>query len=208
QITEVLLTALVQSFARWTGREVLLVDLEGHGREELFEDIDLSRTVGWFTTIFPVLLDLRAVRGPGEALKSVKEQLRRIPQHGIGYGLLRYLSQDAPRQAQLQALPQAEVSFNYLGQVDQVLAASAVFHPAPESVGLEQSPGGKRRYLLEVGGVVVEGELQVTWRYSERGHQRGTIERGAQEFTGRLQALIAHCQSPESGGSTPSDIPP
>ncbi|MDZ7967784.1 MAG: amino acid adenylation domain-containing protein [Nostoc sp. DedSLP03] len=94
QINDVLLTALVQTFTRWTGSYSLLIDLEGHGREDLFEDVDLSRTVGWFTTIFPVLLKLEDRFDPGEVLKSVKEQLRRIPNRGIDYGIWRYLSLD------------------------------------------------------------------------------------------------------------------
>ncbi|MFM7367945.1 MAG: condensation domain-containing protein, partial [Sphaerospermopsis kisseleviana] len=81
QINDVLLTALVQSFAQWTGENSLLIDLEGHGREDLFEDVDLSRTVGWFTTLFPVGLAIQENQ-PGEALKSVKEQLRSIPNRG------------------------------------------------------------------------------------------------------------------------------
>jgi NRPS condensation-like uncharacterized protein len=108
QINDVLLTALVQAFKEWTGQRYLLVDLEGHGREAIFEDVDLSRTVGWFTTIFPVLLNLGKVSEPGEVLKSIKEQLRRIPNNGIGYGLLRYLSKDTEIVKKLQAIPQAE----------------------------------------------------------------------------------------------------
>ena len=92
QINDVLLTALVQAFAWWTGGRSLLLDLEGHGRETIVEAVDLSRTVGWFTTHFPVLLDLERPSCPGEALKSVKEQLCRIPNRGIGYGLLRSLT--------------------------------------------------------------------------------------------------------------------
>jgi NRPS condensation-like uncharacterized protein len=95
QINDVLLTALVQSFAQWTGERSLLIDLEGHGREDLFEDVDMLRTVGWFTSLFPVRLQLEEIDHPGEALKLVKEQLRRIPNRGIGYGVLRYLRQDA-----------------------------------------------------------------------------------------------------------------
>src|SRR5262249_12293204 len=94
QINDVLLTAVAQAFAEWTGARTLLVNLEGHGREEILENTDLSRTVGWFTTIFPVLLDLAGTSHPGEALKTIKEQLRRIPNRGIGYGLLRYLRED------------------------------------------------------------------------------------------------------------------
>jgi non-ribosomal peptide synthase protein (TIGR01720 family) len=207
QINDVLLTALVQTFAQWTGERFLLVDLEGHGREELFEDVDLSRTVGWFTTIFPVLLELGEVSHPGDALKSVKEQLRRIPNRGIGYSLLRYLNQDAATRLKLQALSQAEVSFNYLGQLDQVLSESPLWRLAKEPSGSEHSRMGSRSHLLEVKGFVAEGKLQLDWTYSENLHQRATVERLAQRFLEALKSLIAHCQSPEAGGYTPSDFP-
>ena len=94
QINDVLLAALAQALSEWTGEKRVLVDVEGHGREEIVEGCDLSRTVGWFTTIFPVLLEVNNSSGPGETLKSVKEQLRRVPNRGIGYGLLRYLRGD------------------------------------------------------------------------------------------------------------------
>jgi len=87
QINDVLLTALLESFSQWTGEKSLMVDLEGHGREDLFEVIDLSRTVGWFTTLFPVRLEGSKTGQLPETLKSVKEQLRRLPNRGIGYGV-------------------------------------------------------------------------------------------------------------------------
>jgi hypothetical protein len=105
QINDVLLAALVQAIGQWTGDRTLLVDLEGHGREDLFADVDLSRTVGWCTSIFPVRLDLSEADGPGAALKAVKEQLRRVPRRGIGYGLLRHLAGDAEISARLEARP-------------------------------------------------------------------------------------------------------
>ena len=94
-VQEVLLTALALTVARWTERRLVLVDLEGQGRDPLFADLDVSRTVGWFTAIHPVLLDLREARAPGEALKAVKEQVRAVPGGGMGYGLLRYLGGEA-----------------------------------------------------------------------------------------------------------------
>ncbi|MBW4667898.1 MAG: amino acid adenylation domain-containing protein [Cyanomargarita calcarea GSE-NOS-MK-12-04C] len=208
QINDVLLTALVRSFAKWTGKPALLVDLEGHGREELFDDVDLSRTVGWFTTLFPVLLDLQQTDGLGEALISIKEQLRRLPKRGIGYGLLRYLSQDTTVRSQLQALPQAQVSFNYLGQFDRLLSESAVvLGLAKESNTALFSPQGRRSYLLEVNGLVISRRLQMYWTYSQKFHQLSTIERLSQGFIEELQALIDHCQSPDAGGHTLSDFP-
>ena len=207
KINDVLLTALVQSFAQWTGKRFLLIDLEAHGREELFEEVDLSRTVGWFTTVFPVLLELEEDDHPGEALKSVKEQLRRIPNQGISYGILRYLSQKEATRQQLEALPQAEVIFNYLGQFDQVLSESSVLQVAKESSGQAYSALANRSHLLEVNGFVASGRLQLDWTYSKKVHQRATVERLAQDFIEVLQALISHCQSPDAGGYTPSDFP-
>src|SRR5262249_38394636 len=95
QINDALLTALAQCIGEWIGGERVLVDVEGHGREEIDKPVDVSRTVGWFTTVFPVVLQIDKTVDPGKALKSIKEQLRAVPQQGIGYGLLRYLSGDA-----------------------------------------------------------------------------------------------------------------
>lgn len=204
QINDVLLTALVQAFAEWTGENSLLLELEGHGREDIFSDVNLSRTVGWFTTHFPVLLNLAVVKDLGNALKIVKEQLRSIPNRGFGYGVLRYLSDEGEK---LQALPQAEVLFNYLGQTDQVMSQSSLFAPAQESTGSTRSLRGGRVYLLEVVAIVVGGQLQMNWTYSEAIHQRTTVEKLANSFIKALRSLITHCQSPESTGFTPSDFP-
>ncbi|MBD1938351.1 non-ribosomal peptide synthetase [Microcoleus sp. FACHB-68] len=203
QINDVLLTALLQAFEEWTGEQTLLVDLEGHGREDIFEDVNLSHTVGWFTSLFPVWLYLEATH-PGEALKAVKEQLRGIPNHGIGYGILRYLTGEIADT--LLSLPQAEVSFNYLGQFDQVLPTSSLFALSSTSPGITCSPRGNRHYLLEINGFVVGEKLQIDWTYSQEVHQQSTIENLAQGFVAKLQTLIAHCQSPDAGGYTPSDF--
>ncbi len=207
EINDVLLTALALAFRAWVGPRPILVDLEGHGREDLFEEVDLSRTVGWFTAAYPVGLDLPAGEQIGDALQTIKEQLRRVPQHGIGYGVLRYLSGDAGIGEQLGAAPRAEVTFNYLGQIDQTLSEFSAFSVAPESHGMDRSPRGQRTHLLDITGSVTGGQLQFDWTYSENVHRRATIERVADEFVGALRSLIAHCQSPHAGGYTPSDFP-
>ncbi len=205
QINDVLLTALVQSLAPWTGVQTLMVDLEGHGREDLFEDIDLSRTVGWFTTLFPVCLTLASIDSPFDALKSIKEQLRRIPKRGIGYGVLRYLSQEAKIRDKCLARPKAEISFNYLGQFDQVLSAAKALGNMIEWKS-EHSRQGNRSHLLAVSGLISAGKLEIAWNYSANLHRRDTIEHLASQFMAALRTLIAHCQSPETGGYTPSDF--
>ncbi len=204
-VNDMLLTALLQAFARWTGEQALLIDLEDHGREAIFQDLDLSRTVGSFRAVYPMLLELEG--SDGEALKSIKEQLRQVPRGGISYGLLRYLAGEAEIAERLRELPQAEVKFSYLGQFDQVLPESSPFTPSRKTIGRYGSPMGNRSYLLEINGVVHHGRLQLDWSYSENVHRRTTVELLAQDFVKALQELIAHCRSPEAGGYTPSDFP-
>ena len=135
RIDDALLTALAQTLRVWAGAGAVLVDLEGHGRDEVVDGVDLSRTVGWFTTIFPVRLELPEADDLGVVLKGVKERLRNIPRRGIGYGMLRYLGRDADVSQQLRTLPRAAIRFNYLGQLDQALPASAGFAPASSRPG-------------------------------------------------------------------------
>ncbi|WP_270171315.1 non-ribosomal peptide synthetase [Paenibacillus sp. SYP-B4298] len=205
QINDVLLTALARAMSAWTKDRRLLLYLEGHGREEIGEELDLSRTVGWFTAMFPVLLELPERLDPGLHLKSVKEQLRAIPGRGLGYGLLRYMS----RHAEAEALPVPKLSFNYLGQFDHLLPAGqeALFGGAPESMGDEVDPAYRREQLLDISGVIAGGGLSMTWVYSRNHLNPETIERLADLYMRELGELIAHCCRPGTGGITVSDVP-
>jgi len=185
----------------------LLVNMEGHGREQISEDLDVSRTVGWFTTIYPMFLDLRSIREPGQAIKSIKEQLRQIPNHGIGYGALRYLSTNSPIRQTLGSMPQAQISFNYLGQFDATLKQASDFRPARESYGPLRHTSAKRQQLLEINAIVLAGQLKVDWIYCRGIHDKETIENVAKQFMENLRNLIRHCCSLEAGGYTPSDFP-
>ena len=205
QINEVLLTALVRALAPWTGSNSLLVDLEGHGREEILEGVDLSRTVGWFTTIFPVLLDFGDSQTPVDVLRSVKERMRTIPNRGIGYGLLRYTNDEASEK--LRAMPQAEVRLNYLGQVDRALLDSSMFTVASQPTGSVQSPKAQRAYLLNIIGSITGGELRFDWTYSENVHLRETVERLAQNYIHELRVLIAQSRSGDEMSYSPADFP-
>jgi amino acid adenylation domain-containing protein/non-ribosomal peptide synthase protein (TIGR01720 family) len=199
EINEVLLTALVTALGNWTGERRVLLELEGHGREEIGEGVDVTRTVGWFTTIYPVVLEVSAGAGEGEALKSVKEQVRGVRGRGLGWGLL--------GEAEEITGVEAELGFNYLGQFDQMFSESSPFSLAAESTGAERSPRCRRRYLVDITGSVFEGRLHTSWTYNENVHRRETIEPVAEDFISALRNLIAHCQSPEAGGYTPSDFP-
>ncbi len=206
QVNDVLLTALLEAAAKWTSTNSLLVELEGHGRENIFDDVDLSRTVGWFTTTFPVFLKQEGST-LADRLKAVKEQVRRVPVHGIGHGILKYLSRDTEIRTELRAAPQAEVSFNYLGQVDQILPDSAPFKPATESKGSDRSLRGARSHILELTSIVSGGRMHFSWTFSRNQHKRGTIENLAASYLSILRSIITLCKTPTAGGYTPSDFP-
>jgi len=199
QIQEVLLAALGHVCAEWAGSETVLVDVEGHGREEVFDGIDLSRTVGWFTAIYPVLLS-RGKNGEwesGSLLQKVKQQLQEIPRRGFGYGVLRCIAKDAEIAARLRRMPKAEISFNYLGQFDHIVRESKLFKPARESAGLSTAWENPRLHLLEVEGVVMQSRLHVSWSFNRKLHREETIQKLADRYLQCLRELLAQCQQQE-----------
>jgi amino acid adenylation domain-containing protein/non-ribosomal peptide synthase protein (TIGR01720 family) len=186
EINEVLLFALARALGRWSGRGAASLAVEGHGREPLFNDVDLSRTVGWFTSIFPVLLRLPDDPDPVAGLSAVAEQVRRLPDRGIGYGLLRYLAPDPGLRERLGRSPWPEVAFNYHGQLDD-----GPVDPMRELAGQSRSPAGVRPHLLEVNGAVTGGRLQFDLHYSSAIHREETIRRLAEAFMAELRGLLA-----------------
>ncbi|WP_308583464.1 non-ribosomal peptide synthetase [uncultured Pseudomonas sp.] len=204
QVNDLLLTALARVLCRWSGHASALIQLEGHGREPLFDDIDLTRSVGWFTSAYPLRLTPQV--GQGDSIKAIKEQLRGVPHKGLGYGVLRYLADDGCRQA-MAALPMAEITFNYLGQFDQSFAAEALFHPLDESAGLAHDPDAPLPNELSVDSQVYGGELLLRWTFSRERHDPQTIQALADAYRAELHSLIAHCLTPDAGGLTPSDFP-
>ena len=205
-VGDVLLAALALVLSRWLGKSGVYINLESHNREELFKDLDLSRTVGCLITMFPVRLDLRHTHAASAVFKSVKEQLLRVPNRGIGYGLLRYLRSDDRVQQQLTALQEPEVAFNFLGEFDQTLPETSSFSFAIGSIGQARSPNARRNHLLEISSLVIDGKLKLHWSYSQNVHRRATIEQLAQDCLASLRELIAYCVPLEPGGFTPSDF--
>ncbi|MFG0679727.1 amino acid adenylation domain-containing protein, partial [Pseudomonas sp. xss_4] len=206
QVNDLLLTALTRVICRWTGQASALIQLEGHGREALFDEVDLTRTVGWFTSAFPVRLDDAAE--VTDAIKRVKQQLRAIPDKGIGYGALRYMA-SAQSQAALNGLAEPRITFNYLGQFDGSFASDqgALFVPASEDAGAEQGAEAPLGNWLSINGQVYAGQLRLGWTFSEAMFERSDIERLAQDYARELSQLVAHCLLPGSAGVTPSDFP-
>ncbi|MDL5596907.1 amino acid adenylation domain-containing protein [Bacillus subtilis] len=202
QINDLLLTALARVLCDWSRQPSVLIQLEGHGREDLFDDLDLSRTVGWFSSLFPVRLTPQATQG--ESLCAIKEQLRAVPGKGIGYGVLRYLS-DA---AELRSLAPPRVTFNYLGQFDGDLSAAegALFVPSGDSTGANQDAAAPLGNWLSIDGQVYGGELELTWTFGADMYRVETMQALADAYRIELERLIEHCCDSGHAGVTPSDF--
>ena len=225
RINDVLLAGFVLSILNWRRRNSregtsVLIDLEGHGREAIVDDLDLSRTVGFFTTIFPVRLDLASLdpgsldleeawaggKALGYAVKSIKEQLGRLPSNGIGHGLLRYLNPETARS--LSNLPESQIDFNYLGR----FPVADTGHWAPcELLTGGMDPDMPFHHPLEVDSMVLEHssgpELTATWSWLPSAFSEQDIRLLAEGWFHVLETLVHHCAEPGMEGLTPSDLP-
>ncbi|MGY2316378.1 non-ribosomal peptide synthase/polyketide synthase [Pseudomonas sp. SDO5522_S412] len=204
QVNDLLLTALARTISRWSGQAGTLIELEGHGREDLFDDIDLSRTVGWFTSLFAV--NLTARDDLDGSIKSIKEQLRAVPDKGLGYGVLRHLAAPAVR-AELAALAPPRITFNYLGQFDRQFDDAALFVPSAETSGVAQDLAAPLANWLTVEGQVYGGELSMSWGFSREMFDSATVQQLVDRYASELHALIEHCCTLPAAQATPSDFP-
>ncbi len=219
-VNDVLLAGLAMAVRAWLGTsEPLLIDLEGHGRQELSDRVDLSRTVGWFTSLHPVRLDLDQVDGAdyfrggktaGHVLKRVKEQLRAVPDNGIGYGLLRYLNPSTA--AVLSGLPGPQISFNYLGRFPAGDGGSA-WMPAMEAMALASAvdPSTPLTHVVEINAFVEDRHdgpcLHAEWTWPGALLSQDAARQLAGRWFEALQALVEHSRSAGAGGHTPTDFP-
>ena len=223
-INDVLLSSLVVAVSDWgrrrgrAGGPAVLVDLEGHGREEIFADVDLSRTVGWFTSLYPVRLDPGAIdiaeamaggAALGRAVKSIKEQLRGLKDNGLGYGLLRYLNPQTA--ARLSGYGAAQLGFNYLGRFaaggdqDWGIAAEAGALGGGGDAGMPLGHG------VEVNALTLDGaegaRLCASWTWAPALLDEAAVGELARGWFAALEALVRHAALPAAGGRTPSDLP-
>ncbi|MEU7582077.1 amino acid adenylation domain-containing protein [Streptomyces sp. NPDC041068] len=216
EVNEVLLTGFALALAhRGTGSRAL-VELEGHGREQIAEGLDLSRTVGWFTSVFPVGLDVgepdwaevwNGGAACGDVLKRVKESLRALPDHGIGHGLLRHLNPQTAAVLAKAAAPR--IGFNYLGRF--TTEDGGDWSMETGGSGLTAAPETPLRHALELVAMTedrAEGPVLVAdWTWAGELLAEDDVRRLADDWFRALQALAAHAERPEAGGRTPSDFP-
>ncbi|WP_162052138.1 non-ribosomal peptide synthetase [Pontibacter pamirensis] len=204
QINDFLLAALADTLGRWSNQKQVVIALEGHGREDISAEVDISRTVGWFTNLYPVLLDIDNQASASGLLQSVKEQLRQVPGKGLGYGALRYLHPEKKVRESL-AGQNFEVVFNYLGQLDNAIAGSQWFAGTEESAGAAVGLQNQISSKLDIGASVLQGQLSLEWRYAANQYEAETIKTLAENYLQLLTDLITHCQEKQVPQHTPSD---
>ncbi|MED2945319.1 amino acid adenylation domain-containing protein [Bacillus swezeyi] len=200
QINDILLTALLMAVRRLTGENKLKILMEGHGREDILQDVDISRTVGWFTSMYPVFIDLEEETELTMAIKIVKETLRKIPNNGIGYGILKYLTKDQ----KLFKDEKPPILFNYLGELDHDLTTEQ-FSSSRLSAG--QSIGAKsaRDASVEIDSVVVDQQFMISTTFNEYEYTDQMISDFNQTYKESLQKVISHCMSKNETEKTSSD---
>ncbi len=191
--TELLVAALYLAMRDVTGAQALTVQMESHGRPDLSPDLDLSRTVGWLTALYPVHLGTSDAT-PDATLRMVKDRLRRVPHDGVGYGVLRAAGAIAP--------VQAAVRFNYLGRVAGALDGAAL-RPATESAGPARGPKNPRDTTLEVNVLATDAGLRLGWHHPPA----QAVTPLADAFQRHLAALTTHCLTGDDAGLTPTDFP-
>lgn len=174
----------------------MLVELEGHGRDEQAVDLDLSRTVGWFTSIFPVWFPVLPGLSPRQQVEKVREHLQFAMKHSLEYGVLRYLDSGAPVARELERIPRAEICFNYLGHLDGLLNTTDFFFTPAGSCGAERDPDEQREWVFEINCSIIQGRFRIHWGYSRNLHRAETVERLARDFQAALRHLLVSTAFP------------
>ncbi|MDA7026599.1 amino acid adenylation domain-containing protein [Bacillus sp. CLL-7-23] len=184
EINDILLAAFALAMRKQFGIAKLPLDLEGHGREAISEHVDVSRTIGWFTSVFPVVLSTGSEVDLGAAIKTVKDTLHRIPHKGIGYGLL--------HDQMLEETPSSVVSFNYLGQFEVQQNGIKPLH-----LGDSNSLANERTHMLDLNLAVINGVLEINVDYHEKEFDQSEIEALLNSYTDILVNIVNHCLEKE-----------
>ncbi len=197
EINDLLLAALADAFSQHFGSTKTLLALEGHGREEIIDSIDTTRTIGWFTSIFPIVLDAKNANDTEKLIVETKESLRQIPNKGVGYGILKYLAEE-----DLHTSPQ--ISFNYLGQLSTT-KTEGDYALSAEMYGENIDPNRKEFFSLSVTGIIRDQKLYFDFQYDDSLFDDDAISKLAATYKKSLLKVVAHCKTQEEQLLTPSD---
>lgn len=204
EINDILLTALGITLSKWLNDNKVAINLEGHGREKLGKDIDISRTIGWFTSSYPIILDIDQSYNISNNVKKVKENLRSVPNKGVGYGILKYIT--SLKNDILENLEfSPEVSFNYMGQFDNDMK-SDVFKMDKFQLESSLSQDFERHYAIDIVGIVIDNQCSFMFNYNKHEFTQEIINKIANNYLITLSEIIEFCDKKEQVEFTPSDF--
>nr|WP_242855918.1 amino acid adenylation domain-containing protein [Ruminiclostridium josui] len=195
---DLLITALSLAINKYTGKNSIVIEVEGHGREEIFDEVDITRTVGWFTSIYPIAFEINGEELP-QTIKNVKEQLRKVPNKGIGFGVLKYMS------PQIQSNGKRFIRFNYLGDMTGI-SETEYFSISNGHISIDTATENQFTCLVEINAMVIDNCLKVTFIYNKEEFKKDSIKRFAELYMDSITKIIEHCSSKESVSFTPSDF--
>jgi non-ribosomal peptide synthase protein (TIGR01720 family) len=205
EINDILITSLGLAVREIFGLDQLLISMEGHGREQIIADIDIGRTVGWFTSIYPVLLVFSYGDDISRQIKEVKETINKVPNNGIGYGILKYLTKKENKQ-DIHFKLKPQVIFNYLGQFDEDVEQMTGFSIAKESPGNPVSLNRKNEHDLCIHGMIANKKLEISIIYSDKMYKPGTLQALMDSYKTQLNQIISFCAQKKEKELTPSDF--
>jgi amino acid adenylation domain-containing protein/non-ribosomal peptide synthase protein (TIGR01720 family) len=184
QVNDVLLTALAVALCRWRGQPEVLINMEGHGREEIGAELNVSRTVSWFTSFYPLLVKVDESLDPEALVRAVKEQAQAVPNRGIGYSVLRYMTSDETVSERLHAMPEAEIAFNYTG----IQTGQGGDDSGEGQIHLSEGQASDRRHPIEIVSHISGGRLMMKWNFSTTMNDKATLKRVTDDFLNTLRA--------------------
>ena len=188
-VSDVLLAVLFQTYTYWMGEKSMLVEISHHGRQPPFQQVDLSRTVGWLVNPIPFLLHIERAEDIREVIHSVREQRRLVPHDGLGAGVLRYLG-SKEIQERLRSLPQPQLLLNYMGRLPfQIDEAQVLTRPAREVVRNPLSQHMVDPVQICVTAILIGKNLEIAWQYQENLYKRSTVEGLMEDFLRGLRCI-------------------
>ncbi|TVX86199.1 amino acid adenylation domain-containing protein [Bacillus subtilis] len=201
---DILLTAASLAICEWTGGSKLRIAMEGHGREHILPELDISRTVGWFTSMYPALISFENHRDElGTSVKTVKDTLGRIPNKGVGYGMLKYLTHPENKSITFSKTP--EISFNYLGQFNDI-ERQDTFRPSSLGSGKDITHTWKREQIIEMSAMTADKKLHFNLSYPPARFHRNTMEQLINRIEHFLLDIMKHCAGQQKAEKTLSDF--
>ncbi|MCS4479437.1 condensation domain-containing protein [Clostridium botulinum] len=194
EINDILIGSLGIAARKWKGLNNLAITLEGHGREDILKDVDITRTIGWFTTTYPVVLDLNQ-ENIGKSIKKTKEILRKVPDKGIGYGILKQLTSCKNKNNEEMEL-KTDIGFNYLGQFDED-TNNEVFKNSNMPTGNSLGQEFKLLNSIEINSMISDGELNIDISYNSLEYNESSIENFGDLYKQSLITVVKHCMEKE-----------